>query len=132
MRRSLWALAALAVLAAGCNSEPSVYKAAPTAKCLREKLHYRVATAPTQIGVIERTAPNGGLIAFHPGNAVRIAFAESSDAAPGLEHAYRTFAPKKLRPHITDVMRTNKNAVFLWTVTPPEEEINNVYGCLKG
>jgi hypothetical protein len=132
MRRSLWALAALAVLAAGCSSEPSVYKAAPTAKCLRDKLHYRVTTDPAHLGVVERTAPNGGLIAFHPGNAVRVAFAESSDAAAGLERAYRLFAPKKLRPHITDVMRTNKNAVFLWTVTPPQEEINDVFNCLNG
>jgi hypothetical protein len=132
MRRSIWALLLLAVVAAGCNTEPSVYKAAPTAKCLRNKLHYRVSTEPAEIGVVERTAPNGGLIAFHPGNAVRMAFAESSDAAPGLEHAYRVFAPRKLRPHISDVMRTNKNAVLLWTVTPPQEEINAVYGCLKG
>jgi hypothetical protein len=132
MRRSIWALLLLAVVAAGCNTEPSVYKAAPTAKCLRSKLHYRVTTDPAEIGVVEHTAPNGGLIAFHPGNAVRMAFAESSDAAPGLEHAYRIFAPKKLRPHITDVMRTNKNVVLLWTVTPPQEEINAVYGCLKG
>jgi hypothetical protein len=29
-------------------------------------------------------------------------------------------------------MRTNKNVVFLWTVTPPQEEIDSVYGCLKG
>jgi hypothetical protein len=132
MRRSLWALVPLAVLAAGCNSEPSVYKAAPTAKCLRSNLHYDVTTDPAQLGVVERNAANGGLIAHHPGNAVRIGFAESSDAAPGLEHGFTVFAPKKLRPHIADVMRTNKNAVFLWTVTPPQEEINAVYGCLKG
>jgi hypothetical protein len=132
MRRSLWVLFALAVLAAGCNSEPSVYKAEPTANCLRSKLHYRVTTDPSRLGVVERTAPNGGLIAFHPGNAVRAAFAQSSDATAGFEHAYRIFAPKKLRPHIDDVMRTNKNVVFLWTVTPPQEEIDSVYGCLKG
>jgi hypothetical protein len=132
MRRSLWALLLLAAVAAGCNAEPSVYKAAPTANCLRSKLHYRVTTDPAQLGVVERTAPNGGLIAFHPGNAVRAAFAESSDAAAGFEHAYRTFAPRKLRPHIDDVMRTNKNVVFLWTVTPPQDEIDAVYGCLKG
>ena len=132
MRRSLWALLLVAALVAGCNTEPSLYKAAPTAKCLRNKLHYRVTTDPAGLGVVERTAPNGGLIAFHPGNAFRIAFAESSDASTGLEHAYRIFASKKLRPHISDVMRTNKNAVFLWTVTPPQEEINAVYGCLKG
>ena len=132
MRRSLWTLLLVAALAAGCNTEPSVYKAAPTAKCLGDKLHYRVTTDPAGLGVVERTAPNGGLIAFHPGNAVRMAFAESSDASTGLEHAYRIFASKKLRPHISDVMRANKNAVLLWTVTPPQEEINAVYGCLKG
>jgi hypothetical protein len=132
MRRSLWALLLVAALTAGCNTEPSVYKAAPTAECLRNKLHYRVTTKPSEIGVVERTAPNGGLIAFHPGNAVRMSFAESSDASTGLEHAYRIFASKKLRPHISDVMRTNKNAVLLWTVTPPQEEIDAVYGCLKG
>ncbi len=132
MRRSLCLLLPLAVLATACNAEPSVYKAAPTANCLRSKLHYQVTTEPAKLGVVERTAPNGGLIAFHPGNAVRMAFAESSDAASGVEHAYRIFAPKKLRPHIDDVMRTNKNVVFLWTVTPPQEEIDAVYGCLKG
>ena len=40
--------------------------------------------------------------------------------------------PKKLKPHITDVMRTEKNAVLLWTVTPPQEEQNKVFACLKG
>jgi hypothetical protein len=132
MRRPLLILLVLAALAAGCNTEPSVYKAQSTAKCIHEKLGYRVTTDPSELGVVERTAPNGGLIAFHPGNAVRVAFAENSDAAAGLERAYRVFAPRKLRPHITDVMRTNKNAVFLWTVTPPQEEIDAVFACLHG
>jgi hypothetical protein len=132
MRRSLWVLLLVAAVAAGCNSEPSTYKAAPTAKCLRNKLHYEVTTDPAQLGIVERNAANGGLLAHHPGNAIRIGFAESSDASAGLEHGFRVFAPKTLRPHITDVMRTNKNAVLLWTVTPPQEEINSVYGCLKG
>jgi hypothetical protein len=125
-------VAVAALLAAGCNTEPATYKAAPTATCIRDTLHYRVTTDPADLGVVENNAPNGGLIAFHPGNAVRIAFGENSDAAAGLEHAYTVFAPKKLRPHITDVMRTNKNAVLLWTVTPPQEEINSVYDCLRG
>ena len=132
MRPSLFLLLLLAGFAAGCNGEPATYKAAPTAKCLRTKLHYRVTTDPAKLGVVERAAPKGGLIAYHPGNAVRMSFAESSDAARGLEHAYSVFEPKKLRPHINDVMRTNKNGVFLWTVTPPQQEIDSVYGCLKG
>ena len=71
-------------------------------------------------------------MAFHPGNAVRIAFGASSDDAIGIQHGYRRFAPKKLRPHIDDVLRTQKNAVLLWTVTPPLDEMNKVFACLKG
>jgi hypothetical protein len=131
MRRALLLLLALAVLAAGCDTEPAVYKAEPTAKCLRGK-GYRVTTDPAQLGIVERNAANGGLIASRPGNAFRVAFAENSDASRGLEHAYRVFAPKAVRPHITDVLRTEKNAVFRWTVTPSQEEINEVFACLKG
>ena len=132
MRLSVVLILALgALLAAGCDTEPAVYKAAPTAKCLRDH-GYTVTTAPDQLGIVERTAPNGGLIASQPGNAFRVAFAENSDAARGLEHAYSVFAPKKIRPHITDVLRTQKNAVFRWTVTPTKEEIDEVFGCLKG
>ena len=121
----------VALIAAACETEPATYKAAPTAKCLRGH-DYDVTTAPAELGIVERTAPLGGLIAARPGNAFRVAFAENSDAARGLEHAYSVFAPKKIRPHITDVLRTNKNAVFRWTVTPTQEEIDEVFGCLKG
>jgi hypothetical protein len=131
MRLPVCLLVVLAVLAAGCETEPAVYKAKPTAKCLRQH-NYEVTTDPAELGIVERTAPNGGLIASRPGNAFRVAFAESSDAASGLEHAYRVFAPKAVRPHITDVLRKEKNAVFRWTVTPSAEEIDDVFGCLKG
>ena len=130
MRRLLFLL--LTVLAAGCSAgEPSVYKAEPTAKCLREQ-GYRVVTNTADLGVVEKNADNGGLIAYEPGNAVRIAFAADSDDALGVEQGFRRFVTKRVRPHITDVMRTQKNAVLLWTVTPPLDELNNVYDCLKG
>jgi hypothetical protein len=131
MRRVL-VLVAVALLVAGCgNTEPSVYKAEPTAKCLRGK-GYRVTTDSAEIGVVAAAAPNGGLRAFEPGNALTIAFGESSDDALGIQRAFRRFAPSRLRPHIDDVMRVQKNAVLLWTVTPPLEEMNEVFGCLKG
>jgi hypothetical protein len=125
------ALIVLALFVAGCESEPSAYKAEPTAKCLRGD-GYRVTTDPEQLGLVEKNAAHGGLLAFEPGNAVRIAFGENSDDALGIEHGFRLFVPKKVRRHITDVMRTQKNAVLLWTVTPPFEEMNKVFGCLKG
>jgi hypothetical protein len=131
MRLPVCLLLVLVVLAAGCQTEPSVYKAAPTANCLR-KGGYRVTTEPAKLGLVERNAFNGGLLAFHPGNAIRMAFGENSDDAPGIAAGYRRFASKKLKPHIDDVLRIQKNAVLLWTVTPPQEEINAVFACLKG
>ena len=131
MRRSPWALLLVAALAAGCNTEPAAYNAAPKGKCIREKLDYEVQSDPASLGVVAGNAARGGMVVRHPGNAVRIAFGENTDDVPGIEAGYRRFAPKKLRPHITDVMRTNKNVVFLWTVTPPQEEINAVFSCLK-
>ncbi len=130
MRRVV-ALVAAALLVAGCSSEPSVYKAEPTAKCLRGK-GFRVTTDPDKIGVVAAAAPNGGLRAFEPGNTLTAAFGESSDDALGIQRAFRRFAPRRLRPHIDDVLRIQKNAVLLWTVTPPTEEMDTVFGCLKG
>jgi hypothetical protein len=130
--RRVFVLVALAVLVAGCgDAEPDAYKAEKTAKCLREE-GYRVTTDPAKLGVVEANTTNGGLLASKPGNALRIAFGADSDDALGIERGFRRFVSKKVRPHITDVMRTQKNAVLLWTVTPPLEEMNQVFACLKG
>ena len=135
MQRSLLliGLASLltALLSACSSGEPSAYKAQPTANCLR-KLSYRVTTVDRNVGVVAAAAPNGGLRAFEPGNTVTIAFGANQDDALQIEGAFRRFAPKKLKPNIDDVMRVEKNAVLLWTVTPPEDEMNKVFGCLKG
>jgi hypothetical protein len=125
-------LLVLGLLATGCSSgEPSAYKAEPTAKCLRDH-GYQVTTEDSEVGVIAANAPNGGLRMNEPGNALTAAFAQNSDDAIQIAGAFKKFAPKKLRPHILDVMRTEKNAVLLWTVTPPQEEMNKVFACLKG
>jgi hypothetical protein len=125
-------LLVLGLLAVGCSSgEPSAYKAEPTAKCLRSH-GFEVTTDDAKVGVIAANAPNGGLRMNEPGNALTAAFAQNSDDAIQIAAAFKKFAPKKLRPHILDVMRTEKNAVLLWTVTPPQEEMNKVFACLKG
>ena len=121
-----------ALFLGGCSSgEPSAFKAEPTAKCLKGN-GYSVTTDDAQVGVIAGNAPNGGLRANEPGNALTIAFGQNSDDAIKIAAAFKKFAPKKLKPHITDVMRIQKNAVLLWTVTPPQAELDKVFACLKG
>jgi hypothetical protein len=132
MRLALPILVLTALLLAGCSSgEPSTFKSEQTAKCLRGK-GYLVTTDDAKVGVVAANAPNGGLLAKEPGNALTIAFGQNSDDAIQIAAAFKRFAPKKLRPHITDVLRTQKNAVLLWTVTPPQQELNKVDACLKG
>jgi hypothetical protein len=131
MRRVVLIVGVVLVAAACGAAEPDAYKAEPTADCLRDE-EYRVLTAPHELGVVEKNAENGGLVAFVPGNAVRIAFGANSDDALGIQRGYTRFVPKRVRPHINDVMRTQKNAVMLWTVTPPLDVMNQVFGCLKG
>jgi hypothetical protein len=49
-----------------------------------------------------------------------------------ISRLYRKFAPKKLRPHIDDVMEIQRNVVLVWTITPPTDDHERVVGCLKG
>ena len=130
--RVVFAVLAVALLVAACgDTEPDAYTAGPTAECLRED-GYHVVTDPAQLGVVEANTANGGLLASKPGNALRIAFGANSDDAIGIQRGYRRFVSKRVRPHISDVIRTQKNAVMLWTVTPPLEDMNQVFDCLKG
>ena len=131
MRLRACSVVLLACLAAGCETEPSTYKSGPTADCLREQ-SLEVVTERSQLGVVERSTDNGGLIAYTEGNAVRIAFGANEEDTLGIQEGYRRFVPKKVKPHIGDVMRTEKNAVLLWTVTPSNEVSDQVTGCLKG
>jgi hypothetical protein len=133
MRVWLAPLLAVAILAAGCSAgEPSAFTAEPTAKCLKGQGYHDVTTDDAKVGVVAANAAHGGLRAYEPGNALTIAFAENSDDALQTKAGFIRFAPKKLQKHIDDVLRIQKNAVMLWTVTPPQQEMNTVYGCLKG
>ena len=133
MRVWLAPLLAVAILAAGCSSgEPSAFTAEPTAKCLKKHGYHDVTTDDAKIGVVAANAAHGGLRAYEPGNALTIAFAQNSDDALQTREGFKRFAPKKLKKHLDDVLRIQKNAVMLWTVTPPQEEMNTVFGCLKG
>jgi hypothetical protein len=131
VRRGIVVVAVLTALAVtGCGTKATkVYRVDGTAKCLRDA-GYRVSTV--NLGLVADSAPLGSLRAFKPGNAVTISFGNDHREALNISELYRKFAPKKLRPHIDDVMEIQKNAVVLWTVTPPSADHDKVFGCLKG
>jgi hypothetical protein len=127
------AAAALAVMAAaGCGAKAAkTYHVDGTAKCLKDA-GYRVRTDADHLGVVAAAAPLGSLRAFESANTLTISFGNDHREAVNITKLYRKFAPKKLRPHIDDVMEIQKNAVLLWTVTPPMDDHDKVLGCLKG
>jgi hypothetical protein len=123
-------VAAAVVLAAGCgNPVHSHYSVGSTSPCLK-KLGYTVTDASKR-GPVEAAATEGAILAREMGNAVVITFGSDPEEAANIKRGYRRFASKRLRPHLDDVMLSQKNAVLRWTITPPKDELDRVLGCLK-
>jgi hypothetical protein len=128
--RSPLVLGLVAALAGCGNPVHSHYSVKQTAPCLR-KLGYIVTTDASKLGPVEASATEGALLARERGNALTITFSQNASEAKNIKAGYRHFAPKKLRPHLDDVMSSQKNAVLLWTVTPPKHELDRALGCLR-
>ena len=132
MLRRLGIVVALAFLAAGCgvrNSNPFTAKA--SAPCLKGHGFTEVTTDPSQVGFIAGFADKGGIRAKSPsGNELTIAFTADAGSVDSTEQAFRTHAPKYLRPHMADIMETNRNAVLVWTITPDPNELHTAQLCL--
>ena len=130
--RRLVPLLLVAALAAGCGARSSTpFTATATVACLKQKHFTHVSTNPAKVGFIAGFAANGGLVATSPdANVVTIAFTDSADTVASTENAFKLHAPRALRPHIGDVMRTQRNAVIVWTTTPSGDDESTVEGCL--
>jgi hypothetical protein len=126
-------LLALALVAAGCGARSNTpYTATATAQCLRSHDFTNVSTSPGKVGFIAGFAPNGGLIATSPAdNQVTIAFTKDSDSVQSTEQAFKLHASPSLRPHIADIMRTDRNAVMVWTTTPADSDTAALQSCLR-
>jgi hypothetical protein len=128
---------AVAALVAGCgvrNSTPFSPKA--SASCLQTRGFTSVTTDPDpgKIGFVAAFADDGGLRGTSPDhNVLTVAFA--ADAQPSstssLEDAFRSHAPKSLRPHMGDIMSVNRNAVIVWTISPSSKDSDAVNRCLR-
>ena len=135
MPRALGIVLVLAVVlvAAGCgvrNSKP--FTAQGTAGCLKANGFTGVTTNPGKVGFIAGFADNGGIRARSAtGNVVTIAFTADAGSTGQTEDAFRSHAPKSLRPHISDIMQANRNAVLVWTTTPASDELDAATRCLR-
>ena len=123
----------LALLAAGCGARSNTpFTAQGSIACLKSKGFTQVSSSPAKVGFIAGFAEHGGIVAVSPANnRVTIAFTKDSTEVPSTEDAFRKAAPAKLRPHISDIMRSNRNAVVVWTTTPSSDDDSALNACLK-
>jgi hypothetical protein len=124
---------AVALFAAGCGVRSSKpFNASGTAACLKSHGFTGVTTNPAAVGFIAAFADRGGLRARSPsGNLLTIAFTADANSTGDTEDSFRAHAPPSLRPHMSDIMETNRNAVLVWTTTPDPGELDTATRCLK-
>lgn len=131
-RRAGAAGAILLLVAAGCGARSSKpYTAAGTVDCLRKHGFTQVTSAPGKVGFIAAFAPNGGVRArAADGNVLTIAFAADEAGTAGTRSAFKAHATPFYKKRIADILQTERNAVFVWTTAPSQEQIDTVKGCL--
>jgi hypothetical protein len=123
---------ALVVCLAACGADVAApYSAKATKPCL-EKLGWRVSARDADVGVIAASAARGGLqVRIPKRNDLTIAFGNDGHDAVGLAKAFRRLAPKKLRPHLRDVLMRQRNATLVWTVAPTVADLQAAQRCLS-
>jgi hypothetical protein len=131
--RTLGVTLVVALLAAGCGVRTTKpYTAKGTVGCLRSHGFTGVTTNRGQVGFIAGFADNGGIKARSAmGNVLTIAFTADANSTASTQEAFRSHAPRRLRPHMSDIMQANRNAVLVWTTTPDPGEFGAATGCLK-
>ncbi len=133
MARTIGIALAVAFLASGCGVRTSKpFTAKGTAGCLRSHGFTGVTTNSGKVGFIAGFADNGGIRATSAmDNVLTIAFTADPGSTSSTEQAFRSHAPKSLRPHMSDIMQTNRNAVLVWTTTPDPGELDAATRCLS-
>ena len=132
-RTTLGIALAVALLSAGCGVRTTKpFTAKGSAGCLKSHGFTGVTTNPLKVGFIAAFADKGGISGISPmGNRLTIAFAADAASTGSTEQAFRSHAPKRLRPHMSDILQTNRNAVLVWTTTPDPAELDAATRCLK-
>jgi hypothetical protein len=131
VRRAAVVFVLIALLAAGCGARSNKpFTAKGTLPCLKTK-GFAVTTDPVQVGFIAAFADNGGIRATaQDGNVATVAFTRDESTVADTVKAFRAHASAALRPHFDDVLRTNRNAVMVWTTTPSGDDDQTLQRCL--
>ncbi|HKI92686.1 MAG TPA: hypothetical protein VJ986_10340 [Gaiellaceae bacterium] len=129
---ALAALAAVALVAAGCGARSSApYTPKGTISCLKGKGFLQITTKGSKLGPIAAFAQYGGLQARTADkNVVTIAFAADQAAAAATKKAYRSAATPFYRQRMDEIMQSQRNAVMVWTLAPTQQQIDDVESCL--
>jgi hypothetical protein len=129
--RAVAVIALGALVLAGCGVRTSKpYTAAGTAPCLKKQGFAAVTTSPKSL--VASIAANGGIEARSPSrNQLTIAFAADEKSVSEPQAEFRRFAHGLYKRHLADVMRTVKNAVMVWTITPSDDEQDTASRCLQ-
>lgn len=122
--------AALVLAASGCGGGDTTYTLAKSRACLRGK-GVQVSPVPRS-DFVASTATGGSFRAdLDSGNFVTVVFGETNDDAEQIDKAYERFAFPNVRQGLSDVLRSQNNAIMLWHEHPEPADENLVLGCLK-
>ena len=99
-----------------------------------QRLHRRDDEPRARSGFIAGFADNGGIRATSPlpETCSRSPSRRAPTPWPRPRRPSSSHAPKSLRPHISDIMSANRNAVLVWTMTPNRRRADAATRCLKG
>ncbi len=128
-RYAVIAAIALAASACGGGGGTKLYTREATSTCL-EKAGLKV-TPVTDTSDFVASSATGGAIRVRPqDNEVTISFGLTLDDATNITQAYERFHAHNVG--LSDVLRTQQNAVMLWHLHPSDSDAATVTGCLKG
>ena len=118
---------AVALLAAACGPpSPKVYSETRSRACVRAK-GVRV-TLPPASDFVATTALGGAFTAHLHRNFVTVSFGSTIDNAKSLVEVYGSVHARNVG--LSDVLRTQGNAVMLWHAHPKDADLSLVQNCL--
>jgi hypothetical protein len=125
-------IAALALAASACGSGGSgsqLYARDATSACLTQA-GLKVTPVTDASDFVASSATGGALRVRPPDNEVTVSFGATLEDATNIEQAYERFHAHNVG--LSDVLRTQGNAVMLWHLHPSDAALASVTGCLKG